>query len=108
MLCAGSTLVDAPDNKQPSPRLQNPTGSINSGSLIRGKFHYTASYLPLGVPNDRVTVRQRASKISGAVAGDFELAARGVSHFHFLSFVLFLLSLLYFSLVFSLSKTQKN
>ena len=45
--------------------------------------------------------------ISGAVAGDFELAARGVSHFHFLSFVLFLLGLPLFSLVYSLSKTQK-
>ena len=59
------------------------------------------------VEKQAVSRQLHAKDFSGAVARDFVLDARGVSHFHSLSFVLFFLSLLYFSLVFSLSKNQK-
>ena len=36
VLCAGSTLVGAPDSKQPSTSLRSPTSRLNSGSTIGG------------------------------------------------------------------------
>ena len=66
----------------------------NLGFILRENLLLHSSYLPLGVPNERVTFTS-SSKISGVVAGDLEASARGFSHLLTLYFVIVLLSIFF-------------
>ena len=79
LCCAGSTL--APESlvlrritfrdHQPSTCFLAPPGSINLGFFLRENLLLCASYLPLGVPNERVsyTPSHNIKLFSGTVAG---------------------------------------
>jgi len=91
----------------PSKQPRFPTGSINLGFILRENLLLHSSYLPLGVPNWRVTLHassivsgavageifprqlSASNTFSGAVAGENRIAsARGVSHTQSLYFVI--------------------
>ena len=93
---------------------------LNLGFVVSENLQLHSSYLPLGVPNGRVTLHA-SSTFSGAVAGEVKtfwvrrlyfpstpiswrrgdrvVSARGVSHFQSLYFVFVLLTLFLFCLV---------
>ena len=77
--------------------------------LIKGNCCFTASYLPLGVPQ-RTCDHANKQAFSGAVAGDLEASARGVSYIFLLYFVIVLSSIFFVSLVlpFVCSKTENT
>ena len=79
----------------------------NLGFILRENLLLHSSYLPLGVPNERVTFTS-SSTFSGAVAGEVKPSVRRVSHFQSLYFVIVLLNFFILSCLLSLSKIQKN
>ena len=72
LCCAGSTL--APESlvlrrttsrrHQPSTCFLAPPGSINLGFFLRENLLLCASYLPLGVPNERVSYTPSSSNLN--------------------------------------------
>ena len=74
-----------------------------------GNFCFAASYLPLRV-SQRTCDPHHQGIFSGAVAGDLEASARGVSHILSLYFVIVLPSIFFVSLVlpFVCSTTEKH
>src|SRR5215203_3407094 len=115
LCCAGSTL--APESlvlrritfrrHQPSTCFLAPRGSINLGFFLRENLRLSASYLPLGVPNERVSYTP-SSSFSGAVAGKIKTRCKGSLHFS-ISLLCFCLALFYLLLcLLHLNKTQKN
>jgi len=101
LCCAGSTL--APESlvlrrttsrrHQPSTCFLAPPGSINLGFFLRENLLLCASYLPLGVPNERVSYTP-SSSFSGAVAGEIKTRCKGSLHFS-ISLLCFCLALFY-------------
>ena len=115
LCCAGSTL--APESlvlrrttsrrHQPSTCFLAPPGSINLGFFLRENLLLCASYLPLGVPNERVSYTP-SSSFSGAVAGEIKTRCKGSLHFS-ISLLCFCLALFYLLLcLLHYIKTQKN
>jgi hypothetical protein len=72
-------------------------------SQLREELLLCSSYLPLGVPNELFL--QAMNEFSGAVAGEEEDFARGVSHAQ--SFTFFLFCFILFLLASFYQKTKK-
>src|SRR5215207_5401183 len=115
LCCADSTL--APESlvlrrttsrrHQPSTCFLAPPGSINLGFFLRENLLLCASYLPLGVPNERVSYTP-SSSFSGAVAGEIKTRCKGSLHFS-ISLLCFCLALFYLlPCLLHLNKTQKK